>query len=757
MLTHNLGFPRIGIDRELKRATESFWKGEISEAALAETGRELRLRHWDMQRRRGVDLVPVGDFSLYDHMLDMAVLLGAVPERYGWSGRYVDLPTYFRMARGDAGHGGVTAMEMTKWFDTNYHYIVPEFHRGQKFYVSSTKVFDEVREALDAGFKAKPVLPGPFTFIGLGKSVSTGFDKWEHLDAVVAVYEEILALLGQQCRWIQLDEPVLAQDLDPEILRRFRPVYERLSQAAAPAGLLLATYFGGVDHHAETIRELPVAGLHLDLVRAPEQLEAFLDLPETVHLSLGVVDGRNVWKVDMDRALERIGKAVEKRGADRVMVAPSCSLLHSPLDLDRETGLDGRIRNWMAFAAQKCTELHVLSMSAQGLNAVEPLKQNRRAWRDRRSSALIHDPLVRQRVDDVTEAMGRRESPYAQRAWVQREHLGLPLLPTTTIGSFPQTPEIRRTRLEHKRGEIGAREYTEAMHGFIEDSVRRQEELGLDVLVHGEAERNDMVEYFGQQLDGYCFTANGWVQSYGSRCVKPPVIFGDVSRPEPMTVEWIRYARSLTDRPVKGMLTGPVTILQWSFVRDDQPCEETCRQIALAVRDEVADLEADGVSIIQIDEPALREGLPLRRKDWNAYLNWGVECFRLSASPVRDETQIHTHMCYAEFNDIIEWIAAMDADVISIEASRSNMELLEAFGRFDYPNEVGPGVYDIHSPRVPSTEEMAELIRRAIRVVPAERLWVNPDCGLKTRAWPETMESLANLVAAARTVRGELK
>ncbi len=758
MLTHNLGFPRIGIDRELKKVTEAFWKGDKDEAELAETGRELRLRHWELQRKRGVDLVPVGDFSFYDHMLDMAALLGAVPERYGWTGRYVDVSTYFRMARGDSGTGGTTAMEMTKWFDTNYHYIVPEFHRGQKFFISSTKIFDEVREALDAGYKIKPVLPGPFTFIGLGKSVSSGFDKWDHLDAVVAAYGDILALLGQQCEWIQVDEPILAQDLEPEVLDRFKPVYERLAQAAAPSKLLLATYFGGVDHHMDIIRELPVAGVHLDLVRAPGQLDVFLEsLPEVMALSLGVVDGRNVWKVEMDRVLKLIRKAADVLGNDRIMVAPSCSLLHSPLDLERESELDGRIKNWMAFAVQKCTELHVLSMAAQDLNAVEPMRQNRRAWQERRHSPLIHDPAVEKRLAVVTPDMTRRTSPYETRAEVQREKLGLPLLPTTTIGSFPQTAEIRKARLAGKRGEIDAKVYVEAMHGFIADAVKRQEELGLDVLVHGEAERNDMVEYFGQQLDGYCFTSNGWVQSYGSRCVKPPIIFGDVSRPAPMTVEWIGHARSITDKPVKGMLTGPVTILQWSFVRDDQPRVQTCRQIALAVRDEVLDLEAGGVSIIQIDEPALREGLPPRRRDWKEYLEWGVECFRLSASSVRDETQIHTHMCYAEFNDIIEWIAAMDADVISIEASRSNMELLEAFGRFEYPNEVGPGVYDIHSPRVPDVDEMAELIRRACRVVPAERLWVNPDCGLKTRAWTETMAALANMVEAAAMVRNELK
>ncbi|KAB1442705.1 5-methyltetrahydropteroyltriglutamate--homocysteine S-methyltransferase [Pseudodesulfovibrio senegalensis] len=758
MLTHSLGFPRMGIDRELKKVTEAYWKGEKGEQDLLEQGAQLRVRHWEIQAGQGVDLLPVGDFSHYDHMLDTVALLGAVPARYGWEGGSVDTDTYFRMARGDAGHGGATAMEMTKWFDTNYHYIVPEFTEGQTFSLSSTKIFDELDEAVAAGYAAKPVLPGPFTFIGLGKSVPPGFDRWEHLDAIVAVYEEVLGRLSAKCAWVQLDEPLLALDLDAAVTDRFAAVYERLATAAGSAKILVATYFGGVDHHAETLLSLPVGGVHVDLVRAPEQLDAFAArLPEAMHLSLGLVDGRNVWKVDMDKALELVDRAVLAVGADRVMLAPSCSLLHTPVDLSAETGLDAQVREWMAFAVQKCAELDVLRRAAVGQDAQEELAANRAAWDARRSSPLTANAAVRERMESVNETMARRVRPYAERIVSQRERLKLPLLPTTTIGSFPQTPEIRRTRLAFKKGELAKAGYTQAMQGFIAESIEKQEQLGLDVLVHGEAERNDMVEYFGEQLDGFCFTANGWVQSYGSRCVKPPVIFGDVFRPGPMTVEWIRYAQSLTDKPVKGMLTGPVTILQWSFVRDDQPRSETCRQIALAVRDEVVDLEADGVAVIQIDEPALREGLPLRRDLWKEYLDWGVECFRLSASGVQDHTQIHTHMCYAEFNDIIEWIAAMDADVISIEASRSNMELLEAFGRFDYPAEVGPGVYDIHSPRVPPVQEMVDLLRRASKVLPVDHLWVNPDCGLKTRGWPETMEALANMVEAAAKAREILK
>ncbi len=754
MLTHTLGFPRMGIDRELKKITEAYWKGEKNGQELHEQARQLRTRHWKIQFEQGVDLLPVGDFSHYDHMLDTVALLGAVPARYEWRSEKVDDSTYFRMARGDAGRGGVTAMEMTKWFDTNYHYIVPEFFEGQTFALSSDKIFREVDEALAAGYAPKPVLPGPFTFLGLGKSVTPGFDRWTHLNAVVEVYEKVLSRLGTQCSWIQLDEPVLALDLDAAVLDRFRPVYERLAKAAGSAGILVATYFGSVDHHADTLLSLPVGGVHIDLVRAPGQLDTFATkLPDGMALSLGLVDGRNVWKVDMEAALKLVDHAVLLLGADRVMLAPSCSLLHTPVDLDVETGLDPRVREWMAFAVQKCAELDILRKAALGQDVQDKLAANRAAWDARRSSPLTSDVDVSKRMEAVTDSMARRVSPYEKRIVSQRERLGLPLLPTTTIGSFPQTPEIRRTRLAFRKGELDKPSYTQAMQGFIAECIEEQEQLGLDVLVHGEAERNDMVEYFGEQLDGFCFTANGWVQSYGSRCVKPPVIFGDVSRPGPMTVEWIRYARSLTEKPVKGMLTGPVTILQWSFVRDDQPRSETCRQIALAVRDEVVDLEADGVAVIQIDEPALREGLPLRRDDWKEYLDWAVECFRLSSSGVRDNTQIHTHMCYAEFNDIIEWIAAMDADVISIEASRSNMELLEAFGSFHYPAEVGPGVYDIHSPRVPPVQEMVDLLKRASGVLPADRLWVNPDCGLKTRGWPETVEALANMVEAAARAR----
>lgn len=754
MLTHTLGFPRIGLNRELKRVTEKYWKGEASREELTEAARELRLTNWALQRECGIDLVPAGDFSLYDHILDTTAMLGAVPERYSWDGGQVGLDMYFRMARGKAGAGGVTAMEMTKWFDTNYHYIVPEFRPDQKFSVSTDKLLSEAGEAASAGFKVKAVLPGPLTYIYLGKSMEAGFDRFTHLDAIVAVYERVLSDLGQECAWIQMDEPVLALDLPENIRRKFQAVYERLTKAAKPAQILLATYFGGVGHVKDVIAGLPVSALHLDLVRDPAQLDEILPiLPQDMILSLGVVNGRNIWRVEMDAVLGLIQKALESLGSDKLMLAPSCSLLHVPVDLEAEKKLDLELSSWMAFARQKCREIRVLADAALGKDVGAAHEENRAAWAARRNSPRVVNMDVGEQTASVGKDMAHRSSPYEIRSQKQRDRFHFPLFPTTTIGSFPQTPAIRKARLDFKRREITEKEYVQSMRGFIRDCVDRQEKIGLDVFVHGEPERNDMVEYFGEQLDGYCFTQNGWVQSYGSRCVKPPIIFGDVSRRGPMTISWIKFAQSLTQKPMKGMLTGPVTMLCWSFVRDDQPRSETCRQIALAVRAEVQDLENAGIAIIQIDEPALREGLPLRRAEWESYLEWAVQSFRIATSGVLDKTQIHTHMCYAEFNEIIEWVAAMDADVISIEASRSKMALLGAFQEFDYPNEIGPGVYDIHSPRVPSADEMEELLGRAAKVIPAERLWVNPDCGLKTRDWPEVMDSLKNMVEAAKRLR----
>jgi len=763
MLTHTLGFPRMGAARELKTALETCWAQGPDDAQgredLLATAKALRLRHWTAQAAAGVDLVPVGDFSLYDHMLDMAVRLGAPPERFGPAAGADDLGRYFRMARGGGEGRAAAAMEMTKWFDTNYHYLVPELAPGQTFAPDAGDLLAQLDEARAAGFRTKAVLVGPCTFLQLAKSTDPAFDRFGLLPALAEAYAELLRQIAPRTEWIQIDEPALALDLPHTLPRRFRAALARIIPAAAPAKVMLASYFGGIGHNADVYSGLELDALHLDLVRAPEQLAGvFPHLAPGAALSLGVVDGRNVWRVDADRALSLIRAAAAAIGPERLLLAPSCSLLHCPVDLEAETGLAPEIRDQMAFALQKCAELRRLADCADGRGSAcaEWLAGERRRRAARDQSPLLRNAAVRERAAAVTPEMLLREAPYPTRAGLQRAVLGLPPLPATTIGSFPQTREVRSARAKFRRGELAPSEYDNFLRETIRETVAAQERLGLDVLVHGECERNDMVEHFGERLAGFCFTRNGWVQSYGSRCVKPPVIFGDVSRPAPMTVDWAVYAQSLTPRPVKGMLTGPVTILNWSFVRDDQPRAETCRQIALALRDEVNDLQTAGVRVIQIDEPALREGLPLRRADWGGYLNWAVACFRLAAAVAKPETQIHTHMCYCEFNEILDWIAAMDADVISIEASRSRMELLEGFRTFRYPNEVGPGVYDIHSPRVPSSEEMLELLRRAAAVIPVERLWVNPDCGLKTRAWPEVMASLTNMVEAARLARKEL-
>ncbi|NIA13455.1 MAG: 5-methyltetrahydropteroyltriglutamate--homocysteine S-methyltransferase [Nitrospiraceae bacterium] len=751
MTTHLLGFPRIGVDRDLKKGVEAYWKGQSSEEALLALGKELRQRHWNLQRDQGIDLIPVGDFSYYDQILDATAMLGAVPERFDWDGDMVGLATYFKMPR---GYNGVKAMEMTKWFNTNYHYLVPEFAPGQTFTLSSTKVLDELAEAKAAGLTPKVVLPGPLTYIHIGKETEPGFDRWTHLDAILTVYEEVVQRLAGECDWVQLDEPILVLDLPEAVRERFAPAYERLKKAAGDARVMVASYFGALRENEDVAAKLPVDALHVDLLADPDALDTLAPkLPASMALSVGVVNGRNIWRVKADASVRLVERAVDALGAERVLVAPTCSLLHVPLDLDRETALDPEVRSWMAFAKQKCAEVRLIADAASGQDVTAAMTENETAHQSRANSPAAHNEAVCARVAGVTDDQLRRATPHAQRKQKQQASLNLPLLPTTTIGSFPQTADIRRTRRQFKKGELGQAEYTAAMQAFIKDAVDRQHELDLDVLVHGEPERNDMVEYFGELLDGFCFTSNGWVQSYGSRCVKPPVIYGDVSRPNPMTVDWITYAQSLTDKPMKGMLTGPVTILCWSFVRDDQPRGETCRQIALGIHDEVQDLEKAGVPIIQIDEAALREGLPLRRGDWDTYLEWATDAFRLTTSGVRDETQIHTHMCYSEFNEILLWIARMDADVISIEASRSNMDLLQAFRDYEYPNDIGPGVYDIHSPRVPSEEEVKRLLSLAQEVIAPERLWVNPDCGLKTRDWPETLDALRHMVAAAKDAR----
>ena len=754
-LAHNLGFPRIGRDRELKKALEAFWSGKIEQESLLQTGRELRAAHWQLQRDAGLELVPVGDFAWYDQVLTHSLMVGAVPERFG-APESADLDTLFRMARGVSRNGAQTfACEMTKWFDTNYHYLVPEFTRGQAFSLQWTQLFEEVDEAIALGHRVKPVVLGPLSYLWLGKTKGGEFDKLELLEALLPVYVEIFnRLAAQGVEWVQIDEPALVLDLPPDWKAAYESVYNRLQYA--PLKKLLTTYFGGLEDNLGLACGLPVDGLHVDLVRAPEQLLAVIDrLPTYKVLSVGVVNGRNIWRCDLNAVLDRLPEAVARWG-DRLWVAPSCSLLHCPVDLQREDRLDSELRDWLAFATQKVAEVALLAKALKDPDAPEvraALAGSDALQRARRTSSRIHDPAVASRLAGIEPEHSQRSTPYAERARVQQDRLGLPAWPTTTIGSFPQTREIRASRQAFRLGEIEPEDYTEQMRAEIARVIHEQEALGLDVLVHGEAERNDMVEYFGEQLAGYAFSRFGWVQSYGSRCVKPPIIYGDISRPAPMTVQWARYAQSLTDRPVKGMLTGPVTMLMWSFPREDISRELSARQLALAIRDEVADLQAAGIAIIQIDEPAFREGLPLRLAEQRHYLDWAAEVFRLSASCVEDTTQIHTHMCYSEFNGILDSIADMDADVITIETSRSDMELLEAFSGFAYPNAIGPGVYDIHSPRIPEVAEIVRLLRKAARVVPAERLWVNPDCGLKTRGWPETRAALAAMVEATRLLR----
>jgi 5-methyltetrahydropteroyltriglutamate--homocysteine methyltransferase len=755
-LAHTLGYPRIGAHRELKKAVESYWKGELDREGLEREGARLRKAHWQQQIDAGLDLVTVGDFAFYDQVLNVSVLVGAVPPRFGSVEGEVDLDTTFRMARGRAPSGEpAAACEMTKYFDTNYHYLVPELHEGQTFRIASERLFEEVAEAKAAGHPLKVALTGPLTWLWLAKSKSEGLERLSLLENLVSTYGQILSRLADAgVEWVQLDEPALVQDLPDEWQRAFESAYNQLQ--SAPVKLLLTSYFGGLGDNLGLAVSLPVAGLHIDLVRAPQQLTAVLDrLPPYKVLSVGAIDGRNIWRADLSRLAGELKDAKARLG-DRLWLAPSCSLLHVPVDLDNEVRLDPELKSWLAFARQKLDEVVTLAHVLEGVETpadCQRVEEASRALAARRESQRIHKPQVTERLTKVGAADTRRGNVYSVRAAAQRARLELPLFPTTSIGSFPQTQDIRTARRDFKRGELDVVDYENRMREEIALVVERQAQLGLDVPVHGEAERNDMVEYFGEQLDGFAFTQNGWVQSYGSRCVKPPVIFGDVTRPTAMTVRWSEYAQSLTDKPMKGMLTGPVTILQWSFVRDDQPRATTCRQIALALRDEVADLERAGIAIIQIDEPALREGLPLRQAEWQAYLDWAVECFQLSAAVVADATQIHTHMCYAEFNDIIGAIAAMDADVITIETSRSDMELLDAFQHFDYPNEIGPGVYDIHSPNIPERAWMVDLMAKAAEKIPAERLWVNPDCGLKTRGWAEVEPALANMVEAARELR----
>ncbi|MBK4739378.1 5-methyltetrahydropteroyltriglutamate--homocysteine S-methyltransferase [Noviherbaspirillum pedocola] len=758
---HNLGFPRVGAKRELKFALESYWKGESSQDALKEIGAQLRKRHWANQA--GLDLVPVGDFAFYDQVLDMSFTLGNLPERVrGFHGDALD--NYFRVARGRSTQrteahasccSGVAAGEMTKWFDTNYHYIVPEFTAATEFKLDATRLLEQLAEAKAQGVKAKPVIIGPVTYLALGKTKDHS-DKQALLPRLLRVYSALLdTLAAQGVEWVQIDEPILVTELDANWQHAFNTAYHELK--ACKVKLLLATYFGQLKDNGYLAANLPVDGLHIDAVNGHEDVQPLINLlPPHKVLSLGVINGRNIWKTDLSAVLDWL-QPIAPRLGERLWIAPSCSLLHVPVDLESEQKLDAEIKSWLAFALQKLDELRVLGKALrEGRDVVKTeLAANQAALAARRASSRVHNPAVKAAVAKVDATHGHRNSVYTERAAKQAALMKLPAYPTTTIGSFPQTAEIRHARNEYKAGRMDDASYRKAMQAEIARSVREQEALGLDVLVHGEAERNDMVEYFGEQLQGYAFSQFGWVQSYGSRCVKPPILFGDISRPTPMTVEWIKYAQSLTEKPMKGMLTGPVTILNWSFVRDDQPRSISCKQLALAIRDEVLDLERAGVRIIQIDEAALREGLPLRRAQWKEYLSWAIESFRICANGVEDETQIHTHMCYSEFNDIIASIAAMDADVITIETSRSDMELLDAFDSFNYPNEIGPGVYDIHSPNVPTQEHIVQLMQKAAKRIPAERLWINPDCGLKTRQWAEVIPALSNMVAAAKTLRAE--
>ncbi len=772
VLATNLGFPRIGPMRELKKAVEAYWKGKSSKEELLEIGKDLRAQNWKRQKDAGLDIIPSNDFAYYDQILDLTTTLGLIPSRYKHDGGKIDLDTYFAMARGAQKDGvDVTAMEMTKWYDTNYHYIVPEFEEGMTPKLSSTKIFDEYEEAKAHGIETRPVIVGPATYTFLGKPQYDGFKHEEFVQTLIPAYNEILKGLAERgAKWVQIDEPVFSLDLCEIGQGVIKTAYDKLEK---PEGLqvLVATYFESLKDNAELAFSLPVDAIHIDLCRGSGRANTTANSPEKdieqalsligdeKILSLGLVDGRNIWKNDLADSLGKAEKAVEALGTDRVFVGPSCSLLHTPVDLNSETQLDDELKGWMAYATQKLDEIAAI---AKGVNEgrekiAAELATSEQAQNARETSTRIHDKAVEDRVANISDDMKERKSAFAARQTAQHAALNIPLYPTTTIGSFPQTQEIRKARAAFKKGELDEAGYKQAMEKEIREVVDFQHEADIDVLVHGEPERNDMVEYFGEQLKGFAFSKFGWVQSYGSRCVKPPIIFGDVSRPEPMTVEWSKYAQSQTEKIMKGMLTGPITILQWSFVRDDQPRNDTARQIALAIRDEVSDLEEAGIKMIQIDEAAFREGLPLRRDDWKEYLDNAVENFRLTSCCVEDETQIHTHMCYSEFNDVIDSIGAMDADVISIETSRSQMELLDAFVDYKYPNEIGPGVYDIHSPRVPSVDEMTQLLEKAKKVLDERQIWVNPDCGLKTRGWPEVKEALKNMVTAAKHMREESK
>ena len=751
---HLSGYPRVGAKRELKFAVEAFWKGNISESELSQVAKDIRQQNWATQIAAGVDLLPVGDFSFYDHVLDTVCALGAIPSRFGFDAASLTLTQYFELARGNATQ---VAMEMTKWFDTNYHYIVPEWHKDTQFKANAANLIAQIKEAKATGHDIKPTLLGPISLLWLGKEKDTNLNRLELLSHLLPEYQKLLRELANAgVDWIQIDEPILAVDIAQEWVDAFVPTYQEL--AITGTRIIIGTYFASVAEYLNLLKTLPVNGVHIDCIRAPEQLAKFANAwPENKVLSVGLIDGRNVWRANLRETIDLLAPIATQLG-NNLWIAPSCSLLHCPQDLNAEEKLNPEIKNWLAFAAQKLQELGIIKQAlVHGKDTVQQaLVDSDTAAASRRTSKLIHNDQVAARVANLRAHADQRHSPFAQRIEKQQAWMNLPLLPTTTIGSFPQTQEIRQARAAFKKGELSKTDYEAAMKKNIAYCVQQQEQLDIDVLVHGEAERNDMVEYFGEQLDGYCFTQFGWVQSYGSRCVKPPIIYGDVSRPQPMTVTWSAYAQSLTKRPMKGMLTGPVTMMKWSFVRNDVPLSLVCKQIALALNDEVLDLEKAGIRVIQIDEPAIREALPLKRVHWDEYLSWACESFRLTSTDADDSTQIHTHMCYSEFNDILPAIASMDADVITIETSRSDMELLDAFVKFKYPNDIGPGVYDIHSPRVPNEAEVEHLLRKALNVINQRRLWVNPDCGLKTRGWVETSAALEIMVKVTKKLRAEL-
>ncbi|KAK2144005.1 hypothetical protein LSH36_793g00044 [Paralvinella palmiformis] len=751
----NLGFPRIGANRELKTYLENYWNGHANDETFYEHTSKLRIKHWKLQKSAGIQHIPSYDAPYYDHVLDVLELFSLIPFRF----RHLDgLTQYFAMARGlSTSVEQIPAMEMTKWFDTNYHHITPEFEKDMHPQLNHNKVKERYLEALQYDIQTRPVIVGPLTLFQLGKSYES-IDHSLFLQQLIEAYHELLnELAAIHIPWIQIDEPIFPLNQQDDFYDMAEKTYTLLSKNSPK--ILFTTYFSQLNKNAlACLKSLPCHGIHLDCVRGDYTPDTIASLAkEKEAISLGVVNGRNIWRADLKHILSYLTICSEKLDHEKLMIAPSCSLLHVPVDASLEEKIDPHLHTWLAYAVEKLGEVRILTKAlSEGSASVNTaLSENQHILQDKRQHPDLHKKELRARMANIKKEDTIRQTSFRERRTLQQKKLKLPLFPCTTIGSFPQTKEIRRVRSDFRKRKIPAHEYEQIIQKETTKVINFQEDLGMNVLVHGESERNDMVEYFGEQLEGFFSTQHGWVQSYGSRCVKPPVIFADIMRPTPMTVKWISYAQSLTELPVKGMLTGPTTIMQWSFVRDDIPRSEVARQLALAIRDEIYDLEKAGISIIQVDEPAFREALPLQRSQWNEYIQWSTECFRLATSGVADDTQIHTHMCYSEFNDFIEAITKLDADVISIESSRSGMELLKAFTTVAYPNAIGPGIYDIHSPNIPDQEHMYRLLKDALRVLDKEQLWVNPDCGLKTRKWKEVRPSLQNMVAAAQQLREE--